>query len=87
MKDFASNFATEQKEQDHNVGEMGAALRQYIANVEKEMHQIEIYGRDHYAKEKNVDKAIAAMLDHIRSMTQEIKTDIRALDSKIGAAS
>lgn len=86
MKDFAAQFAAEQKIQDHNAGEMGAALRQYIANVEKEMHQIEIWGRDHFAQKNDVEKSITAVREDIRGMTAEIKADIRALTSKIDAA-
>lgn len=86
MKDFAVQFAAEQKVQDNNAGEMGAALRQYIANVEKEMHAIEIWGRDHYAQKPDVEKSFDMLIENIRIMTAEIKSDIRALTAKIDAA-
>lgn len=79
MKDFAAEFSAEQKAQDHNVGEMGAALRQYIANVEKEMHKIEIWGRDHYAIKDDVKD----LRTDIHAMRTEIKTDITELGRKI----
>lgn len=86
MKDFATKFASEQKIQDANAGEMGAALRQYIANVEKEMHAIEIWGRDHYAQKPDVEKSFTSLREDIRGMTGEIKADIRALAAKIDSA-
>jgi hypothetical protein len=85
MKDFANNFADEQKAQDHNVGEMGAAIRQYVASVEKEMHKIEIWGRDHYVQKPDFEKTIDAVRQDIRGMTTEIKADIRSLATKIDA--
>lgn len=81
MKDFVTEFSAEQTAQDRNVGEMGAALRQYIANVEKEMHKIEIWGRDHYAIKDDV-KDIRA---DIKNMRDEIKADFRDLNSKMDA--
>lgn len=83
MREFASEFAAEQKTQDHNAGEMGAALRRYIETVEKEMHKIEIWGRDNYALKNDVDKSIAAAREDVRIMTADIKTDLRALAAKI----
>lgn len=86
MKDFAAQFASEQKVQDHNAGEMGAALRQYIANVEKSMHEIEIWGRDHYVQKPEFEKAVDALRSDITRLGADIKTDIRNLDNKIAAA-
>lgn len=83
MQTFVTEFAAEQKAQDHNTGEMGAALRQYIANVEKEMHAIEIWGRDHFALKDDVNSSITSLRDDIKAMATDIKTDFRDLNAKI----
>lgn len=76
-------FLADQKKQDHNFGEVGAAMRQYIANVEKEMHAIEIWGRDNFVLKTEFSKATDSIRDDIKTMGDDIKTDIRALFSKV----
>lgn len=78
-------FLADQKKQDQNFGEIGASVRQYIANVEKEMHAIEIWGRDHFALKSNVDKATDSIRADIKQMAVDIKTDIRELAAKVAA--
>lgn len=53
-----TRFETDQKTQDHNFGEVGAAMRQDMADIEKKVREVEIYGRDHYVKISDFDKAI-----------------------------
>ena len=72
-------FDAAQSEQDHNFGEVGLSLRRFIETVEKEMHKIEMWGRDNYALKNDV-KDIRA---DINSMRLEIKSDITALGAKI----
>ena len=48
IEELERRFDADQKTQDHNFGEVGAAMRQYIADVEKKVREVEIYGRaDH----------------------------------------
>jgi hypothetical protein len=75
MKHFNASQAT----QDHNFGEVGLSLRRFIETVEKEMHSIEMWGRDHYALKDDV-KLIRA---DIKDMRSEIKTDMTELGRKI----
>jgi hypothetical protein len=83
LKDLAADFAENQRTQDHNFGEMGSALRRFIESVEKEMHKIEMWGRDHYAQKPEVEKAIGALREDIKAGFTEIKNDIRALSTKV----
>jgi hypothetical protein len=83
MRGFALEFAAEQKSQDHNTGEMGAALRRHIENVEREMHKIEIWGRDNYALKDDVNQSISTVRDDIKAMRSDIKSDFRDLNTKI----
>ncbi len=78
-----SEFITEQKSQDHNFGEVGAAMRQYIANVEKEMHEIEIWGRDNFVLKDDFVKATDRLEEAIKGLAVEIKADFRDLNKKI----
>lgn len=72
-------FAEEQKSQDHNFGEVGAAMRQYIADVEKKVREVEIYGRDHYVKIPDFEKAIDRIGETFASAIAELKQDMRRL--------
>lgn len=76
-------FFTEQKSQDHNFGEVGAAMREYIAKVEREMHQIEIWGRDNFVLKEDFMKATDRIEAAILNMASELKTDLRGLTAKI----
>jgi len=67
------------KDRDANFGEVGIALRQKIADVEKEMHEIEIWGRDNYAFKVDVRE----IMKDIKEMRSEIKEDFRELSAKI----
>ncbi len=81
-----AEFLADQKSQDHRFGEVGAAMRQYIANVEKEMHAIETWGRDHFVRKEDFLKATDKISDDIRSMAADIKSDFRDLNAKIDKA-
>lgn len=72
-------FDADQKSQDHNFGEVGAAMRQYIADVEKKVREVEIYGRDNYVKIPDFEKAIDRISEHIKGAMAEIKEDIREI--------
>lgn len=68
-------FDTDQKNQDHNFGEVGAAMRQYIADVEKKLREVEIYGRDNYVKIPEFEKAMDRLSGDLKSFVAEIKKD------------
>jgi hypothetical protein len=74
-----TRFETDQKSQDHNFGEVGAAMRQYIADVEKRLHDVEIYGRDNYVKIPDFEKAIDRLNETMTAAFADIKQDMRRL--------
>lgn len=74
-----ARFEADQKTQDHNFGEVGAAMRQYIADVEKKLREVEIYGRDNYVKIPDFEKAIDRLGETMQAAVAEIKEDIRRL--------
>jgi hypothetical protein len=75
-------FLSDQRTQDHNFGEVGAAMRQYIADVEKKVREVEIYGRDNYVKIPDFEKAIDRISETMAAGFAEIKSDIRGLLKK-----
>jgi hypothetical protein len=72
-------FEADQKTQDHNFGEVGAAMRQYIADVEKKLREVEIYGRDNYVKIPDFERAIERLSADFKMAVGEIRDDIRDL--------
>ena len=86
LEKMKSEFVEEQRVQDHNFGEVGAAMRQYIADVEKKVREVEIYGRDNYVKIPDFEKALDRLSSVINTAVAEIKEDIRQLVKKPPAA-
>lgn len=77
LEKIKAEFFEQQRNQDHNFGEVGAAMRQYIADVEKKVREVEIYGRDHYVQKSEFEKATNSIRADIREMAAGIKTDLR----------
>lgn len=84
-QEILDRFAEEQKSQDSHFGEMGNALRRYIETVEKEMHRIELWGRDNYVKQPDFERAIDAIRQDFRALGNDIKKDFRDVFDKIDA--
>lgn len=80
-------FEAAQKSQDLNVGEMGAALRRFIETVEKEMHAIEIWGRDNYVQKGEFERATDSIRSDIKALGADIKSDIKELKADFAAKS
>ena len=78
-------FADDLRAQDHNFGEVGSAMRQYIADVEKKLREVEIWGRDNYVQKSEFEKATDQIRSDIRALGADIKHDIRELNSKVVA--
>ncbi len=83
ISQLRSEILAEQKSQERMFGESLAAVRTYAGSIEKEMHEIEIWGRDNYALKSDVTKATDLIRDDIKAMGQDIKSDMRRLESKI----
>lgn len=79
MKAIEKQFSDEQRVQDHNFGEVGAAMRQYIADVEKKVREVEIYGRDNYVKIPDFERAVERLSADFKTAVSEIRDDIRDL--------
>lgn len=79
IKKLEKKFDDDQKSQDHNFGEVGAAMRQYTADVERRLHEHEIYGRDNYVKIPDFKEALELFRSELKNGLAEIKRDISQL--------
>src|ERR1044072_9286447 len=79
LDELEQRFFDEQKAQDHNFGEVGAAMRQYIADVEKKLREVEIWGRDNFVQKSEFEKATDRLEGAIKSLGAEIKADLKEM--------
>lgn len=85
IAELSHRFDEDQRIQDNRFGEVAIAIREYVAKVEKEMHQIEIWGRDNYVLKSDFLLAAQRIEMAIKEMRGEIKDDIKSLDKKVAA--
>lgn len=83
IDELEQKFEDEQKIQDDRYGEVGHSLRRYIETVEKEMHKIELWGRDNYVQKSEFDKATDSIKADIKALGSEIKIDLRELKAEL----
>lgn len=83
ISQLRSEILAEQKSQDRMFGESLAAVRGYAGSIEKEMHEIEIWGRDNYALKSDVTKATDEIRADIKAGFIDMKTDMRRLEGKL----
>lgn len=77
--ELEQKFDEEQQSQDRIFGEVGAAMRQYTADVEKKLREVEIYGRDNYVKIPDFEKAIDRLGETMKAAVVDLKEDMRRL--------
>lgn len=83
LANMLETFRHEQRTQDHSFGEVGAAMRQYIASVEKKLNEVEIWGRDNYVLKEDFKDAVDLLRTDLRSLGAEMKSDLRAIAKKL----
>lgn len=79
IDDLREEFAESQKSQDHNVGEMGAALRRHIETVHEKLREVEIWGRDNYVQKPELE----SVRQDIKELGRSIKEDFKDLHERI----
>lgn len=80
LEKLVKEWNINQRAQDSAVGEMGLSLRRFIESVEKEMHKIEIWGRDNYVQKPELDSVrndIKLLGANIKEMFMEMKSDFK----------
>lgn len=71
------SFADHIKTQEHRFGEVGAALREKISQVENHLREVEIWGRDHYVQKEDMKAMVDQMREDFKEAVGEIKADFR----------
>ncbi len=79
LEQLRSEFSASQKSQDHNFGEVGAAMRQYTADVEKQVRELEIWGRDHFVQKEDFRAAMAQFREDLKDAVTEINKNMREI--------
>lgn len=79
LETIRREFEASQSSQDHNFGEVNAAMREKIAQVEEKVFKFELWTRDNFAGKEDVRD----ILKDIKDMRSEIKADFRHLSAKI----
>lgn len=82
IDELEEKFRDDQQSQDHRFGEVGAAMRQYIADVEKKVREVEIWGRDHFVQKEDLKSMLDQLRSDFKEAVGEIKEDIRQLLGK-----
>jgi hypothetical protein len=82
IDELEEKFRDDQQSQDHRFGEVGAAMRQYIADVEKKVREVEIWGRDHFVQKEDLKSMLEQLRSDFKEAVGEIKEDIRQLLGK-----
>lgn len=83
LNEMIDRFEEDQRSQDNRFGEVALSIRQYVANVEKEMHQIEIWGRDNFVLKSDFFKALDRVEDAINRMGTNIREELKSLREEI----
>lgn len=83
IRKIEDKFEESQQAQNHNFGEVGAAMRQKIADVEKQLNDVHVWGLNNFVQKSEFEKATDRLADAIKSMGADIKADIRELNAKI----
>lgn len=83
MEKLRKDWNESQSSQDRNFGEVGLSLRRFIETVEKDMHEAELWGRDHYVQKGDFKDAVEKIESLVREGNAEIKADLKALQARI----
>lgn len=87
LKEISDRFEADQRTQDNRYGEVATAIRQYVANVEKEMHQIEIWGRDNFVLKSDFKDALGRVESAIANMGAIIREELKIIRADINGGS
>lgn len=71
------------KQQEELFREIVSGAKKYIELVEKEMHQIEIWNRDHYVQKDEFRAATDGLRNDIKDLASSIKEDFKELYRKL----
>lgn len=85
VQSATDNFREDQDTQDRRYAETIHALRSYVQVIEKEMHAIEIWGRDNYVLKTDFTRAIDTFSRTLDDIAKNFRDDTKALNAKMDA--
>lgn len=83
VHEISNRFDAEQEQQNRRFGELVAAVREYIRTVEKEMHAIELWGRDNYVLKTEFTKSLDTFGKTLDEIAKYFREDTKALNTKL----
>ena len=83
MEKMRKDWAESQTSQDRQFGEVGLSLRRFIETVEKDMHEAELWGRDHYVQKADFEKAVDKLSTEIKAGNADLKADLKEMKAEL----
>ncbi len=83
MEKLRKDWTDSQVSQDRQFGEVGLSLRRFIETVEKDMHEAELWGRDHYVQKADFDKAVDKLSAEIKAGNADLKADLKEMKADL----
>lgn len=83
MDKMRKDWADSQVSQDRQFGEVGLSLRRFIETVEKDMHEAELWGRDHYVQKADFEKAVDKLSEQIKAGNADLKADLKEMKTEL----
>ncbi len=87
MEKLRKDWTDSQVSQDRQFGEVGLSLRRFIETVEKDMHEAELWGRDHYVQKADFDKAVDKLSAEIKAGNADLKADLKEMKAELAVRS
>lgn len=85
VQEAMDTFREDQDTQDQRYAELISAVRAYVQAVEKEMHAIEIWGRDNYVLKTDFTRAIDSFSKTLDDIAKTFRDDTKSLNTKMDA--
>ena len=83
MEKLRKDWTESQISQDRQFGEVGLSLRRFIETVEKDMHEAELWGRDHYVQKADFEKAVDKLSAEIKAGNADLKADLKEMKADL----
>lgn len=83
MEKLRKDWTDSQSSQDRQFGEVGLSLRRFIETVEKDMHEAELWGRDHYVQKADFEKAVDKLSSEIKAGNADLKADLKEMKAEL----
>jgi len=80
---IVQKFDVDQRMQDERLMRECVSMRDMMSDFEKELHQVELFGRDNYVQKEEFAAQIQEVKNTFVRMSEEIKKDLKDLATQI----